>query len=373
MTNRTPQFRLRQMIVADDFWSRAIGALTAGAAVLVAALWVAICAAAPELIWQGLRIAASHLTGADLAEALLLGMILAFFVEPLMRRVHVLLRRGQLRAESEPGHPLFAASLGLGFALVAVGVHDSLASLVNKSDDGITGAIRLTTAWAIVPGAVTLAWVAARRRWLAWLIGIFAALSGCIVGALFSWSASGIFDTVVPSVAILFFGYSRATKSATQMVLIRCAPVVAATGAIWIVLAVTVDLLLRLWFPDAWQIYRPGSMWIDLRFYIGWALGLLLAPALLRAQQFGHLDFQRGFDRRLHRSADEVRIALQQDFDIDDLALTLNLGHGMQPRQRVGDVEHHPHTMTAWPSNDFAEVSRHYQNANCRGAEAEIC
>src|ERR1700722_16462930 len=113
MTNRMRQFRLRQMTSAGGFWSRAIGASAAGAAALVAALWVAICAAAPELIWQGLRIAASHLTGAVLAEALLLGVILAFFVEPLMRRVHVLLQGSQLHAESEPGHPLFGASLGL--------------------------------------------------------------------------------------------------------------------------------------------------------------------------------------------------------------------------------------------------------------------
>ncbi|HUB46242.1 MAG TPA: hypothetical protein VMB73_14755 [Acetobacteraceae bacterium] len=269
----------RQMTVADGFWSRAIAAPAAGVAALVAAFWVAICAAAPELIWQGLRIAAGHLTGADLAEALLLGVILAFFVEPLMRRVQALLRRDQPHAEPELAHPLFAASLGLCFALVAVGVHGSLVTLVNKSDDGLTGAIRLATAWAIVPGAVTLAWLAARRRCLSWLIGVPAALSGCIVGALYSWSPSGIFDSVVPSVAILVFGYPRATKNATQTVLIRCVPVVAATGAIWIVLAVTIDLLLRLWLPDAWQIYRPGGMWIDLRFYIGWTLGLLLAPA----------------------------------------------------------------------------------------------
>jgi hypothetical protein len=80
-----------------------------------------------------------------------------------------LLRRGHPHAEPEPGHPLFAASLGLCFALVAFGVHDSLVTLTNKSDDGLTGAIRLTTAFPIVPGTVTL------------VIGVPAALSGCRV------------------------------------------------------------------------------------------------------------------------------------------------------------------------------------------------
>src|SRR3954454_8266728 len=36
-------------------------------------------------------------------------------------------------------------------------------------------------------------------------------------------------------------------------------------------------------------------------------------------------------------------------FQISQAALTLNLGHGVLPRQRVGDVRHHPHTMAARP------------------------
>jgi hypothetical protein len=61
--------------------------ILAGSVALIVAFWVAICAAAPEVIWQGLRIAAGHLTRADLLSALLLGLILAFFVEPLLRRI----------------------------------------------------------------------------------------------------------------------------------------------------------------------------------------------------------------------------------------------------------------------------------------------
>ena len=256
-----------------------INAPVAAAAALVAALWVAICAAAPELIWQGLRIAAGHLTRADLVEALLLGAILAFFVEPLMRHLLNLARRGRVRAQPEPGHPLFAASLGLSFALVSVGVHDALVTLVNKSDGGLSAAIRLTTAWAIMPGTVTLAWLGARRGRLAWLIGVLAALSGGIVGWLFSWSGPEVFNSVVPSLAILGLGYPRATTGAGRTALMRCAPVVAVIGAAWLLLALAIDLLLRLSHPDAWQIYRSGEAWIDLRFYIGWSFGLLLAPA----------------------------------------------------------------------------------------------
>jgi hypothetical protein len=271
--------RLRQMTWTGPFWRHVLVATAATAAALVAALWVAICAAAPELIWQGLRIAAGHLTRADLVEALLLGVILAFFVEPLMRRAQDLLRHGRIHSEPAPGHPLFAASLSLSFALVAVGVHDALMTLVNKSDGGLLAAIRLTAAWAIVPGTVTFAWLTARRRRLALLTGTLAALSGGIVCWLFSWSGPAIFDSVVPSLAILGFGYPRATTGAGRTALMRCIRVVVTTGAVWTVLAVTIDLLMRRWHGGVWQIYRPGEAWIDVRFYIGWGIGLLLAPA----------------------------------------------------------------------------------------------
>jgi hypothetical protein len=261
------------------YWQRGSAAATAAAAALVAALWVAICSAAPELIWQGLRIAAGHLTRADLVAALLLGTILAFFIEPLMRHARDLARRGRVRGGPEPGSPLFAAGLGLAFALVSVGVHDALVALVDRSDGGLSAAIRLTTAWAIVPGAVTLAWLGARRRGLARLLGIVAALSGGIVGWLFAWSGPEIIDSVVPSVAILGLGYRRATTGAGRTALLRCAPVVAAVGVAWLVLALVIDYLLHLWHLDTWQIYRPGEAWIDARFYAGWSLGLALAPA----------------------------------------------------------------------------------------------
>jgi hypothetical protein len=42
------------------------------------------------------------------------------------------------------------------------------------------------------------------------------------------------------------------------------------------------------------------------------------------------------------------------------IALTLHLGHGVLPRNRVGDVRHHPHTMATQGSAEFAELSRHY-------------
>lgn len=63
-----------------------IAALAFGSAVITA-LWIAVCAAAPEFIWQGVRLAFSHPDVSDLLSALLIGVTLAFFVEPLSESV----------------------------------------------------------------------------------------------------------------------------------------------------------------------------------------------------------------------------------------------------------------------------------------------
>src|SRR5271167_5028431 len=83
---------------------------------LISALWIVICAAAPEFIWQGLRIGLGHFTRADLLSALFLGLILAFFVDPLMRRIGDLFGYEPHRDAPEPRNALFTASLSLSFA-----------------------------------------------------------------------------------------------------------------------------------------------------------------------------------------------------------------------------------------------------------------
>src|ERR1700691_719423 len=62
------------------------------ASALAAALWIAICGAAPEFIWRGLRIALAHPSWTELFSALLIGLILAFFVAPIMERMRDLVR-----------------------------------------------------------------------------------------------------------------------------------------------------------------------------------------------------------------------------------------------------------------------------------------
>jgi hypothetical protein len=158
------------------------------ASALIAAFWVAICAAAPEFIWQGLWLAWHHVTRTELMSALLVGFVLAFFVEPLMERLRGL-RHGHSGSRTS-GTVLFTAALSLVFALASIALHDPMTAFVSEHESavhgGLAGAISLTMAWAIVTFAVTLAWLCLPNRWLAIPMGIVAAVAPCIAGWLFA-------------------------------------------------------------------------------------------------------------------------------------------------------------------------------------------
>lgn len=274
------------MAKIGSLWRRCAGSGLAAAAAIAAALWVAVCAAAPEFVWQGLRIAFGHFSRADLAAALLLGAVLAFFVEPAMRRLHDLFARERHREAREPGNPLFAAGLGLAFALVSVAVHDALVAFISargaghaEPGSGLEAAILLAAAWAIVPAAVGLAWLAAHRRWLKLPLGLLAAASAGIAGWLFAWSRLEMITTAIPSLVILGLGYRRVLNVTPGGAFARCAPVVAGVAAVWLAAAVLLDILLRSTGFAGPHLYPAADFWVDARFYLGWTLGLLLAPS----------------------------------------------------------------------------------------------
>ncbi len=249
---------------------------------LIAAVWVAICAAAPEFIWQGLWIAAAHVTKADALSALLVGLVLAFFIEPLMERLrgerHRHVRHG-------PGAALFTAALGLVFALVSIGLHEAMTAFVAEraagEQGGLEAAIALTMAWAFVPFAVTVAWLSAPLRWLAAPLGVIAALAPPIAGWLFGWPMHSVLTTAIPSVLILLLGYRKAIRSSLSPRAIT----VAWVSATWLVAALLADVILGLVQPGQLRFYSSFSFWVDVRFYVGWTIGLVLAPSPYRSQQ----------------------------------------------------------------------------------------
>ena len=257
-------------------------------AALISALWIAICAAAPEFIWQGSWIALSHLSWADLVSALLIGVILAFFVDPLMSRLRSLLRRAQSPGQSggtQP-NPLFRVGVSLAFALASVCVHDAMSAFASSraaeqggAEAGLAAALELTLASAIVPFAVTLAWLAVCNRWLAVPMGIIGGASAGIAGWLFSWSAQEVIATTIACLLILGLGYRQVMGGPGRDLFARCARYVALVAAIGLAAALLLRAAFHIFNIGQFSLYSTSLLWLDARFYLGWTLGLLLAPS----------------------------------------------------------------------------------------------
>src|ERR1700727_2834251 len=172
--------------------ARGARAALAGIAATVSALSIAICAASMELVWQGLLLASRHINRVDLLSALLIGLVLAFLVDPLMERIRSALSRGRSQEAASVNNernPLFRTCIGIAFAFVSVCLHSALASFVSGPEGHagadwavLEAAVRLTAAWAWVPFFVPLAWIATRRWWVKVPLGSVAATSPLFVG-----------------------------------------------------------------------------------------------------------------------------------------------------------------------------------------------
>jgi hypothetical protein len=258
---------------------------------VISAFWVAICAAAPEFIWQGLSLALGHLSRTEVLGALLVGLVLAFFVEPVMERVRHLLSRpphGQ-HTEFRMHGALFTAGLSLAFALTSICLHEAMNAFVSDRggvssgpDAGLAAGIGLTTEWAIVPFAITIAWLTIRPRWLAVPTGAVAVVAAYLTGWLFDWPMQSVITTMIPSLVILGLGYRHMLRTPSHRALDRAAKSVALVGTIWLVAAAAFDVAMRLFHMAQFSLYDAPSFWMDVRFYVGWAVGLALAPSPFR-------------------------------------------------------------------------------------------
>src|SRR5262249_48904141 len=68
-----------------------------------------------------------------------------------------------------------------------------------------------------------------------------------------------------------------------------------------------------------------------------------------------------------HRSQ-IIRVAGEQLFPVNQFSLTFSLGHGVYPSCRIGDVELHPHTMTARPSDHASALQNYQDTTDARGS-----
>jgi hypothetical protein len=273
------------MLSKSDLLTRSniASALTTSLSAVIVALWVSICAAAPEFIWQGVRIAFSEPIWTWLPSALLVGMILAFFVEPMMQYLRdCLVDRAMHRPiRKRTANALFAAALAFAFAIVSICLHDALIAFVSAKHNGhidksagLLTAFVLVATWAMGPFAVTIAWLGAKQRWLAIPLGIAGALAPLVAEYLLAWPVGYLISAAVPCLAILALGYRFNIPSDLR----RGAGLVIAVGSVWLATALFVQAATKVLHVPSFQLYDAADFWVDVRFYIGWALGLVLAP-----------------------------------------------------------------------------------------------
>ncbi len=260
---------------------RAIAALSGGASAVTVSLWIAICAAAPEIIWQGFQASRVELSWTELGAALLAGMILAFFVEPLIELFREFVERAQHRpVHRRSSNVLFAASLALAFAMASVFLHKAMITYISGDEggahasDALANGLGLTAAWAIGPFTITLAWLSRERRAFAGPLCALAMLSPLIAGWLFSWDAISVISTAIPALTILGLGYWQGDSPRLR----HHAGMVLWVAAAWLLAALGIDEILGRLGLARFDLYDPPSFWVDARFYLGWALGLLIAP-----------------------------------------------------------------------------------------------
>jgi hypothetical protein len=278
---------LRSFTVYSSAFARGVRITLTVIAATVSALSIAICAAAPELVWQGLLVASRHVSGADLLSALLIGLVLAFVVDPLMERIrHALSRHRQREALiSDERKPLFTTCIGVAFALVSVCLHSALTDFVSGPEGHaganygeLEAAVRLTAEWAFVPFFVTAAWIGVRSRWAKVPLGFLAGVSPLFAGWLFSWSWQDIVITALPCIAILLFGYPHTVNVESQLRFAPYARSVIFVAVVWLVATALAEVVLYSLAIDPFRFNSSLEFWIDSRFYFGWALGLLITP-----------------------------------------------------------------------------------------------
>lgn len=245
------------------------------------ATWVAVCSASPELLWQGFLTVIHHFDWITAWSAVLVGSIVAFFVEPLTER----LRNLSLQLSHRHKTTTHATVSAFGFAVLAVLVHEAITSYISAAQtsepasDSLFSAISVVFQWACIPFMTTIAWFCAYgQRWIGLLALLLALLAIVLVGVVFDWNIPDILTTVIPCTCILLVGFFHMRKHRDQQVLSRCVMLTAAIAVIWLISAGCLQLVLSLVALKKVHIYTWVEYTIDLRFYVGWVIGLAVAP-----------------------------------------------------------------------------------------------
>ena len=247
------------------------------------AAWVSVCAAAPEFIWQGLMLLLGHFSLQNVYSIILIGMILTVFVEPILERA----RDGRWTSEHRNTRSLLlTAPIAFTFGLVAVGLHECMTAFLGSNpavpgshEDGVVRGVNLILEWALIPVAVTLAWFGGRLRPPLRIMAAFCAGLWVVgVSWIYDWPIRDIVMTSTPSLVLIVIGQRYVAREWGENTFRNLGIGLAAFIAGWMALTLLLQGGLRLAGIASIHLYDFGDFGDDVRFYLGWAIGLAIAP-----------------------------------------------------------------------------------------------
>ena len=247
------------------------------------AAWVSVCAASLEFIWQGWMLLLGHFSMQNVYAIILIGLILTVFVEPILERA----REGRWTSEHRNTRSLLlTAPTAFIFGVVAVGLHECMTALLGSGsavpgshDDGLVRGVKLILEWAGIPLAVTLAWFCARLRPPIRILAAFCASLWVIgVGWFYGWPIRDIVMTSIPCIAMIVLGQRYVEREWAENTFRNLGIGLAAFIAAWLALTLLLQAGLRLAGITSIYLFGVGDLGEDVRFYLGWAIGLAIAP-----------------------------------------------------------------------------------------------
>ena len=236
-----------------------------------------------------------HFGAAELCSALFSGTLFAFFVEPLVERLKA--RRWRL-AHEPSGGLLLGVLVSLAFGVAVVCIHEAMIAYLGGEHAGdeakranLARAIDSACEWASIPAAVTAAWfVAGTARRLALPATGLACAWIVAIGHSYGWGWPIVATSAVPGFLIALLGTRIVLRHWDARTIPALAQLTAWVAGSWMLLAWGIQTGSEMIGSPGLQLYTPQAFYDDLRFYLGWCLGLVVAPNPVpeKASRDGH-------------------------------------------------------------------------------------